>query len=57
MGIFRGVGVGGGEPSASCLFCRTRGIGTSGTYWMRGYLAGGKEESFRHFFFVIHSVH
>ena len=56
MGLFHGVGVGGGKPSASCLRRRTHGIGASGAYWMVWYLAGGKEESFRPFF-VIHSVH
>jgi hypothetical protein len=56
VGLFHGVGVGGGEPAASCLRRRTHGIGASGTYWMRGFFAGGKVESFPPFF-VIHSVH
>ena len=46
MRLFHGVGVGGGEPSASCLRLRTHGIGASGTYWMVEYLAGCEEESF-----------
>jgi hypothetical protein len=56
VGLFHGVGVGGGEPSASCLRRRTHGIGASGTYWTVGHLASGKQESIRPFF-VIHSVH
>jgi hypothetical protein len=53
VGLFHGVGVGGGEPSASCLRRRTHGIEASGTYWMVGYLAGGREESFRPFLLFI----
>lgn len=55
MELFRGVGVGGGEPSATYFRRGTHGIGASGTRWMGECLAGGKEKSFRPFY-VIHSV-